>query len=428
MEQTQRNIYSGVAEGKLKDNMASKADFKEGRFQKFWGVLGGKTGKVVLNNLLTLVFFLPLIAVVIWRGVVVQAQGQTGPYGGNLGIGYPGIPDITGVWESFILSANTVFFALIALSGIIAAVGIAGCAHSMRYMLLKDGDFSVKEYFKGVKSNFLPCLAGVLFFSLFLYLDVWVFSFSSYMNSIGEGSAGFFVFLRVVAVILNVLAGFIALWMIAIGANYKTGFFRLLKNAFIMTAGTIFQTIIFAAAALAPLALLFTGNSLIVSIAMVFLILLGFSYVLLVWLSFTQWAFDSFVTAGAKTASETAEKKEKREEKENKTLSREEEALEAYRMAIALGEKSVVLSRPIKPLDDGIELYSLPGNYSREDLKKVKDSKDVILSAQSEYEKQHKNEKKFVEYNKQFENRDKALQPVTDKKGRLKNKPALLSK
>ena len=91
-------------------------------------------------------------------------------------------------------------------------------------------------------------------------------------------------------------------------------------------------------------------------------------------------------------------------------------------MILAHG-KSKLVARPIKPIDDSLQVYELPTSFSREDLKRLRESKQNIIEDSEAYAEEHKNDLRYVEYNKQFEEREKALQ---DDANRKKRKPPKL--
>ena len=100
----------------------------------------------------------------------------------------------------------------------------------------------------------------------------------------------------------------------------------------------------------------------------------------------------------------------------------ESEAALQYKRAILAAGKSKLVSRPIKPIDDSLQVYELPQSFTREDLQRLRESKQNIAEDTEAYEQEHKNDKRYVDYNKQFEEREKALQEETDKKGRKKKR------
>ena len=145
--------------------------------------------------------------------------------------------------------------------------------------------------------------------------------------------------------------------MLSLSANYEQTFFACVKNSFFLSLGTLPQTVFFGALSVLPFALFFISNvSIVVSAALVCLILFSFSYAILVWLSFTQWVYDRYITPKQKRKTETSKKPEEKK------------------------EKSRLTSGEIKPLDDGKEVAELPQSYTRKDLKKIEENKKEMLS------------------------------------------------
>ena len=81
-----------------------------------------------------------------------------------------------------------------------------------------------------------------------------------------------------------------------------------------------------------------------------------------------------------------------------------------YRRMIVAQGRSKLVCRPIKPIDDGEEMYQLPDSFSRDDLRRLRESKQTIEDNVKAYEEEHKNDERYVEYNKQFDERERAIQ------------------
>jgi len=429
MAQERQGLFSKIMEGKEKNEDYARSTLPTNRWQLFWDIIKGRIGKVVIINLLMLLFFLPIIAIIVFYNITLQSQGLAGPYGANLGIGFPAIPDVTGQWENMTLIVNVMAFGAIVVASAIAAVGIAGGMYVIRNMLWTEGIFVANDFWKGIKLNYANALLASVFFSLFLFLSVYIWSLSDYMLSLGAGNAVWFTVARVVTIVATVLAAFMSLWMISLGVTYYQSKSALIKNAFIMTIGTFPQTLFFAVIAVAPFALAFTGVSLIMSIGFIFIILIGFSYALLVWLDFSQWAFDKYINPSMKGAKVGRGLYNPNAPASTSSGESEEAgALRAYKLAVIKEGKSNLMSRPMKPIDDDLKVYDLPESFSRDDLKKLDESKKAIVKSQMDYEEEHKNDAKYVEYNKQFEEREKALKPEVKKNGKLKKgKPKMLN-
>ena len=181
-----------------------------------------------------------------------------------------------------------------------------------------------------------------------------------------------------------------------------------------MTIGTFPQTVFFGVLALWPFALFLIGYSLVIVIAVILALLLSLSYARLVWLDFAQWVFDKFINpkiSGAKVGRGIYNKDG------SSALTGDDSAasLEYQRIILAHG-RSKLVARPIKPIDDSIQVYELPQSFTREDLRRLRDSKQQIADDSEAYAEEHKNDLRYVEYNRQFDEREKALQEEEDKK------------
>ena len=96
-------------------------------------------------------------------------------------------------------------------------------------------------------------------------------------------------------------------------------------------------------------------------------------------------------------------------------------SLEYQRIILAHG-RSRLVARPIKPIDDSMQIYELPQAFTREDLKRLRESKQNIAEDTEAYAEEHKNDLRYVEYNRQFDEREKALQEEENKKGKKRKK------
>ena len=229
---------------------------------------------------------------------------------------------------------------------------------------------------------------------------------------------------QVLSYIFLALASCMSLWMIALGVNYKMGFLTLLRNSFLMTIGMLPQTVFFGALALLPYLLyLIQGVNILLVIAIIITLLFALAYTLLVWLDFGQWAVDKFINPkieGAKVGRGIYDRNAVSSDGDNSAA-----ALEYQRVILAAG-KSQLVARPIKPIDDELRVYDLPTSYTREDLKRLRESKEAIVEDTEAYVSEHENDERYVEYNRQFEERERALQEAEQGKKRRKRKPPRL--
>ena len=429
-----KGLVARWLEGKERSEDYARSTLPTNRWQLFWDIMKGRFGRLMLVNLLTLITFIPLILVYIWRLLVNSAQDMLGPYGSGLGVGYPVIPNVVGVAEWTAFQNDLLFFALFIVAGFVAALGLSGGMYIIRNLIWTEGIFVANDFLRGIRRNFWNVLEAVFLFTLTLFVAQTMGNLANWCIAM-DVAPGWMVVSKVVGYVLVALMGLISLWMISLGINYKQGPWALFRNAVVMTIGTFPQTIFFAVLALLPIGLLFTGVSFIVVIAVVVMLLFGLSYAMLVWMDYTQWAFDKFINPnlGVKTGrglySRTPQE-DKIGGSASATQGESSEAVREYRRMILAQGKSKLVSRPIKPLDDDLEVYQLPESFSREDLQRLRESKEAIDEDAKAYEKEHENDEQYVEYNKQFEEMERALEDEDDKKkkGKLKKAPKMLNK
>ena len=192
----------------------------------------------------------------------------------------------------------------------------------------------------------------------------------------------------------------------------------MVKNAAIITVGSLPQTVFFSVIAIAPFLLFLINSEFIATWSFIILILFGFAWALLVWLDFAQWLFDKYINPkieGAKVGRGIYNKDG------NDTATESASQLEYKRILLAQG-KSQLVARPIKPIDDSLQVYELPQAFTREDLKRLRESKQNIAEDTEAYVEEHKNDLRYVEYNKQFEENEKSLEAENEKKKAKKKK------
>ena len=400
----------------LADGEYTRTPAQGSRWGDTWSVFKSNFGKIVLNNIFVLLFFAPGIAVMFLRSIYISGLGYQYPFNANTGIGYPAYPGTQGLNESIYLSADMLFYGMLIVAGLIASVGIAGGAYSMKKLLNTHGKFSIKSFFHGVKVCYLNVAAPLTVFMCFYFGCVLIGDWKDLNAARGLSVAGpttAYVF----AIIATVLMGLYLAWMMATGVSYKLKLKQLIKNPFVLMIGSPIQTIFFAGLALMPVWLFMIGLSVsfIKILSYILFIFIGFSYILLVWMSYTQWVFDMYVSPNLKKAEE-----EKKAKKTPEQLAKEE-AEEAKRVAgelLAAG-KSELICKPILPVANNAQISTLSKTFSRSDLEAVANNRQKLGEEIRAYEEEHKNDAVYREYNALFADREKALK-VDDKKSKKK--------
>ncbi len=425
MAQEKKGLIARMLEGKERSEEYARSTLPTNRWQLFWDIFKGNFGKIFKVNFLILLFFIPAIAVIVIFTLLGQTNGVLFPFGANLGVGYPAQPNLEGLSQSLTLQSDLYMYGAFILASFIAAIGLAGGMYVIRNMVWTEGIFVANDFWRGVKLNYWNALQAAIFFCVVMLLGKFLINTAELtlaVQSVSKGQRIWFKISEAFSVIMMVLAALMSLWMIALGVNYKQGFWTLIKNSFLMSIGMLPQSIFFAALALLPFAIFLLSDMmpLFLLIGILFVAVFAFAYLLLVWLDFAQWAFDKFINPkieGAKVGRGLYNK-----DGSSALEANDSAAAMEYKRAILAAGKSKLVSRPIKPIDDSLQVYELPSSFTREDLQRLRESKQNIAEDTAAYEEEHKNDLRYVEYNKQFEEREKALQDETDKKGRKKKR------
>ena len=435
-DREKKGLIARWLEGKERSEDYARSTLPTSRWALFWDILKGRFGKLVLINLLMVVTLLPLAAVIVWRILALGAQGMMGPYGAGLGVGYPAIPELVGYAEMTVFQADLLFFALFIPAGAIAALGISGGGYIIRNLIWTEGIFVANDFLRGIRRNYWNVLEAVLILTVLLFIARTMGNLADWLVALGAQGAGWLIASKVIGYIFVAFSVLLFFWMISLGISYKQGPWALFRNAVVMTIGTFPQTVFFAALATWPIFLAMFAGGFFGIIGILILLLFGVSYMLLVWLDYSQWAFDRFINPGIGVATGRGlynKDKPKDTVGSAGAAMQDSAAMREYRRLIVAQGKSKLVCRPIKPIDDDLEVYQLPDSFSREDLAKLRESKAAIEEDTRAYEEEHKDDERYVEYNRQFEERERALREEEEGGGKKKKKkkpqpPKMLNK
>ena len=185
MAQQKKGLITRLLEGKEKSEEYARSTLPTNRWQLFWDIFKGNFGKIVKVNLLVLIFFIPLLIVVIANGFMNEYYGTTYPFGANLGIGYPVFPELQGQAEILTYRADISAMLGILVASIIASVGLAGGMYVIRNMVWTEGIFVANDFWKGVKLNYKNALQTAIFFCLVLFLSTMMINIANVQFALG---------------------------------------------------------------------------------------------------------------------------------------------------------------------------------------------------------------------------------------------------
>lgn len=376
--------------GAEKSETYARDSLPSNRWELFWDIFKGRFGKLVIINLLTTLFLIPLYALFIIRSIMMTGLGGTYPFNQPFGTGYLAPESMIGYNESIVFSANLYSFLFLPLVMVIAAVGIAGCAYVIRNMVWTEGLFVSNDFWHGIKTNFKSIALTLAIYSLILYLGIVADSLMSQILVYNLLPTWLVYVVKILLYAVLIFFGIMVMHMITMTVTYDLSFGKLFKNAFYLTIGAFPANIVFIALGGLFFLLLFMGDFML-GIGIILLLLFGVSYAMLVWTDYCHWLYDRFINPRIKGAKVNRGIYEKIKDNKSK-------AIEQYKVQLS-SIKSTLNSRPIKPItDEELTLAELPESFSRKDIEKLNESRKALYEDNENYIKAHENDPEFEEY------------------------------
>lgn len=392
-----KGFIAGLLEGRERDEEYARSAPSASRWGLFWNVFRGRFSKMVIVNLLMLLFFIPLAVVIFLRINYGANLTLLYPFSGDVLVGFPAYPNMAAQPSAIALQLNIPFGALMLAGALIASIGISGGMYIIRNMVWTEGVFVASDFWRGIRANVAPALESTLFCGAIVYGLSVAISYAQYFIAAGTASAALMIFCIVLCCIAIVLVAFVYFWMLSLGTNYDMNFLRLVGTAVAMAFTYFFHNLFFVALMSLPVLFIFLG-SLFQAVGLIVLILFGISYAVLIWVDFAQWAYDRNGAAES-AAKPAAQAKAAEKASQAKPVQEYEADLEA-----AMAVRSDLSSRPVKPItDEELAVYDLPETFSRQDLEKLRTSKQAIAEDAARYISEHEKDAKYVEYNARFE-------------------------
>ena len=381
-------LINRILMGSEKSEGYARATMPSNRWELFWDIFKGRFWKLVLINVLMLLFLLPLIGLFVLRYMAISGYGATMPFSQGFGVAYQ-TPSLVGISESVVFSVDIMFYLFMPLVLAIAAVGVSGGAYVIRNMVWTEGIFVANDFWRGIKQNIKQILAVFLLYSVVFYVTVLSIALADQSIATGAGAKWMFVVSKILSITILLFYSIMTMHMITMSVTYELKLTALIKNSFLFTLGLLPTNLLFIFLGALPVLLIFIGVSFITAIGIMLILLIAVSFALLIWTNYCQWAYDKFINDKV----EGAKKNRGIYEKVKETNS---EALKQYRKQVAMTRTSLN-SRPIKPItDDDLKLAELPTSFNRDDIIKLNESKQAIYDDHAKYVEEHKNDPEFM--------------------------------
>ncbi len=381
-------LISRLMMGKEKSEEYARGTLPSNRWELFWDIFKGRFGKLIIINLLTALFCIPLILLLFMRNNALSNLGASYPFASTFGLGFMAPDSMVGFAENIVLQVNVLTYLFLPIAVVIMSIGISGAAYVMRNMVWTEGIFVANDFWKGIKENFKRMLViGLLYSTVFYILTIGI-AISDQNIAIGEGPKWLWVLSKILSYLMLALFSIMTMHMVTMTVTYELKFRYLLKNCFFLTIGLFPQNILFVILCAIPLAFFFLGG-MFNMMGIIMMLFLGISIMLLIWTNFSQWAYDRFIN-------DKVEGAQKNRGIYEKVKKNDAGAIKKYREQLALSKHNSLNNRPIKPItDDDLKVAELPDIFSRSDLERLRESKQAIYDDHAKYVEEHKNDEEF---------------------------------
>ena len=278
-------------------------------FSRFWRTFRESGWAIVKINLMALLFALPAIAWYMVMEFAMSADTMLVPYSANVGIGIHVVTDAVevGLYRAFTLQVRR-WLVMIPLM-MIAFMGLAGTFYTMKALVRGEENVAkLGTFFRGIKKCWLPFL--IVSLPVSLAVSATVIAVSAY-----PVYTQYSVVARVFAIIGVALVLFLivlfSLFATTLSMTYDMKFGAIMKNSALFSVALIHRSIVVIAICALPVVLSLVLSQFLAMLFIVFFMLIGIAFLVLICTTYTQWAFDKFIEAPLR-ADKKAQKNKKK--------------------------------------------------------------------------------------------------------------------
>ena len=273
-----------------------KVSYQGSRFRFFWETLKFKFGKFVKTNFFGLIFFVPIIAVLVYFFLLKQQFGIRLPFNANVGIGYPpSTVDLMGEYKTLVFVSDLQQFALYVPLSMIAFGGLAGVFRVLKVFSWDRTPDSISiEFFAGIKQNFVKFVFFGLLFGVALFvLFVSISALQNFQLNVFVAIFGF-----IAVLIVSVFLFSACMFACTQSVTFKISFWRAVGNGFAFSGGLFLLNLIMAILALGPLVLIMILFIALPTLGVVFifpLLFFALVYVAFVYTMYSHFLYERFL-------------------------------------------------------------------------------------------------------------------------------------
>ena len=199
-------------------------------------------------------------------------------------------------------------------------------------------------------------------------------AFSDFLINTNQSNAILMTIAKIITIISMLFITMVAMHMLTMSVTYELGFFKLLRNAFILTVSLLPANIFFAAFALIN----YLISMIIPMIGGIMFVIIGLSLGVLIWSVYSHLLYDQCINEKVPGA------------KRNRGIYEKTNAQtfgdDLADIASSQFDTVYLNKRPVKPVTDyDVEIVELPTSFNREDLRRLEESKRAMREDSDKY-------------------------------------------
>ncbi|MCL1954004.1 MAG: hypothetical protein FWF58_04585 [Firmicutes bacterium] len=286
-----------------------KVTYQGSRFRFFFETLKLRLGKICGINLLSLLLFLPVAAVIFYFYYTKLGFGVYLPFNSNVGIGYPPSDlNLMEKYHSMVFLADLQQFGLIVPLSMLGFVGLAGAFRATKILSWDKELLTTKEFFWGVKQGFAKFFFYGLLFGIGLF-GVYI-SLSMLQHTNINVFLGVVIFIA--SILLFIFLASACMFMCTQATLFSIGFWRSVGNGFAMAGVLYWPNLLISILGFGPVVLFMYLSSISPQILnMIFIIpifLYGITFVILAYTLYSHFIYERFLFKKVSTVQATSTK------------------------------------------------------------------------------------------------------------------------
>ena len=162
-----KGFMARLIEGPERSENYARSTLPSNRWQLGWDIFKTNFSKLMLLNLLLVLFSVPVFLLVFLRSANISYEAGNIPFDSFMS--YPYIGSLNGQVEYIQMWANLNTLIYLPIAAVILAVGLSGILYIIRNMVWTEGVFIGSDFWRGIKTNFFVVAGTLLLYSVVIF-------------------------------------------------------------------------------------------------------------------------------------------------------------------------------------------------------------------------------------------------------------------